>query len=340
MNKILLLGDTSIPEALGSKLLRGSQTSKKLQDWNIDTMYNSAAITFSPSMRRKRGRIFYRLAGKRSWEWWEFQDKLEKYILNYQPKLIIVTGILPIKKSVFKVAKRNGVLIVNYLTDDPWNRVHYRQTFTSSIKYYNHIFSTKKALQTKLKKEGAVSTSWLPFAYDPHIHYPQKCGNSKDIIFVGTGDKERLLWLNSLADIDNVERNIYGNNWEKIDTPGWSKHSEVTGDEYCKTISNATIVLGLLRSANRDKSTDRSYEIGAIKGCGIYQDTEEHRDLLKGYPEEGFFKNPDDLKSKVEILLGSEVLREELRNKGNYLVAKYENTYAARLEEIVEYLFS
>ena len=54
-------------------------------------------------------------------------------------------------------------------------------------------------------------------------------------------------------------------------------------------------MLGLVRKANGDFSTDRSYEIGAIGGCGLYQDTVEHRTLLNGYPDQGFFKDPKEL---------------------------------------------
>ena len=59
------------------------------------------------------------------------------------------------------------------------------------------------------------------------------------------------------------------------------------GEDYCKAINGAKVVLGLVREANGDQSTDRSYEIGAIGGCGLYQDTIEHRQLLQNYPDEG-----------------------------------------------------
>ena len=97
------------------------------------------------------------------------------------------------------------------------------------------------------------------------------------------------------------------------------------------------MVLGLVRKANGDQSTDRSYEIGAIGGCGLYQDTAEHRKLLRGYPEAGFFYDHDDLKQKVRYLLNRPTLQKQLRECAHAELQKPEHTYAARLNTILEW---
>ena len=71
----------------------------------------------------------------------------------------------------------------------------------------------------------------------------------------------------------------------------------------------------------------RSYEIGACGACGLYQDTSEHRKLLAGYPEEGFFRTPDELKSRVSYLLENQELRQSLRSIASRSVCKKEHTY-------------
>ena len=96
------------------------------------------------------------------------------------------------------------------------------------------------------------------------------------------------------------------------------------------------MVLGLLRQANGDQSTDRSYEIGAIGGCGLYQDTEEHRQLLHNYPNEGFFKDPQELTRCVKEVIADTALQLRLRAIGEEAIRKPENTYAARLETILK----
>ena len=331
--KLLLLADTSVPEALGSKFLRSASP----MGLDLQVAYSSPAPQFSPSMRRKRGKVFYRLADRRSWEWWGFQRQLLEQIQANPPQLALVTGILPLSRTVFETIHEQGGRIVNYLTDDPWNPIHRRRCFLSNLPHYDHIFSTKQALRQSLEAAGVPSTSWLPFAYDPELHHPprQPTSPGADVLFVGTGAQERLPWLQAISTLPGVRCQLHGNNWDRYPTPGWQRGGAVTGEAYCNAISSARIVLGLLRQANGDLSTDRSYEIGAIGGCGLYQDSSEHRALLPGYPDEGFFSNPEELRARVAHLLAHPDLQLQLRHLGSEALLSSEHTYGARLRSIL-----
>ena len=340
--RLLMLADTATPEALGSKFLAGAGTAGlDIGEWAV--AYLSAVPNFSPSMARLRGKIFYRLADRRSWEWWGFQRHLLTRIEALRPRLVLVTGILPLSASVFEAVHRQGGQIVNYLTDDPWNPNHRRRCFLANLRHYDHIFSTKKALRQQLESAGARSTSWLPFAYDPSQHSPPAADPSDaqrynvDVAFVGTGAPERLPWLAALADLPGLRRRIYGNSWKGLTSPGWEQHGAVTGESYPRAIHNAKLVLGLLRQANGDLSTDRSYEIGAIGGCGLYQDSEEHRALLPDYPDVGFFNTPAQLREHALAILADPTLQANLRQRGAAALRRPEHTYGARLRTILEW---
>ncbi|WP_010314349.1 glycosyltransferase [Synechococcus sp. CB0205] len=336
---LLLIADTSVPEALGSKFLRGAQQAGLDPKRDLLVAYTSPAPAFSPSMGRLRGKVFYRLADRRSWEWWGFQRKLIALIEQHKPRLVLVTGILPLAPQVFQAIRASGGRIVNYLTDDPWNPIHRRRCFLRNLKDYDHIFSTKEALRQRLEAAGTLSTSWLPFAYDPELHHPIDFTDPEaaDVLFVGTGAAERLPWLEALADLPGLRRRIHGSSWEGLSTPGWEKGPAVVGEDYCKAMGSARVVLGLLRQANGDLSTDRSYEIGAIGGCGLYQDTSEHRALLQNYPDSGFFKDPTELRARVEALLRDPERQEQLRQGGAQTVRRPQHTYGARLRTILEW---
>lgn len=336
---LLLIADTSVPEALGSKFLRGAQQAGLDPELDILVAYTSPAPAYSPSVRRLRGRVFYRLADRRSWEWWGFQRELIALIEQHKPRLVLVTGILPLDQQVFRAIRTAGGRIVNYLTDDPWNPIHRRRCFLRNLKDYDHIFSTKDALRLRLEAAGTPSTSWLPFAYDPELHHPvpEDDPTAAEVLFVGTGATERMRWLDALSDLPGVRRRIHGNRWDRLRTIGWEKKPAVVGEEYCKALVSARVVLGLLREANGDLSTDRSYEIGAIGGCGLYQDTTEHRRLLKDYPNAGFFKSPSQLRTRVEELLKNAELQQELRRSGAMSVRRGANTYGDRLRTILEW---
>ena len=337
---LLLIADTSVPEALGSKFLRGTQQACLDPERDLLLAYTSPSPAFSPSMGRLRGKVFYRLADRRSWEWWGFQRQLIALIEQHTPRLVLITGILPVAPRVFQAIRASKGRVVNYLTDDPWNPIHRRRCFLRNLRYYDHIFSTKEALQPRLEAAGTRSTSWLPFAHDPALHHPiaQKADpEAVDVLFVGTGASERLPWLEALADLPGVRRRIHGNSWEGLNTRGWEKAPAVVGEDYCRAIGSARIVLGLLRQANGDLSTDRSYEIGAIGGCGLYQDTSEHRMLLENYPDAGFFKDPSELRARVQTLLSDRELQQQLREAGAVALRKAEQTYGARLRTILDW---
>ena len=336
---LLLLADTSVPEALGSKFLRGAAAAGLDPSTDLEVAYSSAAPQFSPSMRRRRGKAFYRLADRRSWEWWGFQRQLLSRISACRPQLVLVTGILPLSAAVFSLVQRQGGRIVNYLTDDPWNPIHRRRCFLRNLPRYDHIFSTKQALRRRLEAAGTPSTSWLPFAYDPQLHHPpqSRSSNGPDLLFVGTGAAERLPWLAALADLPGVRRRLQGNSWQGLATPGWERGEAVVGEAYCQAIADAGVVLGLLRQANGDLSTDRSYEIGAIGGCGLYQDSSEHRELLPTYPDAGFFRTPEELRQRASALLADPALQQQLRNLGAAALRGPQHTYGARLRSILDW---
>lgn len=101
---LLLVADTAAPEALGSKLLAAAR------QLGLDppVIYSSPAPHWSPSMRRRRGKVFYRLADRRSWEWWGFQRQLLALVQATAPRLVLVTGILPLQAPVFAAVRQGA----------------------------------------------------------------------------------------------------------------------------------------------------------------------------------------------------------------------------------------
>ena len=162
---------------------------------------------------KQNWKVFYRLP-KRSWEWWNFQHSLLRQVEELKPDLVVVTGILPINSEIFLAVKNHDGLMVNYLTDDPWNPIHKRQSFLTNLPNYDHIFSTKSSLQKRLEQSGTPSTSWLPFA-TTELHYGQ--GSVADVVR-WHGAQERCLGLGNCR-MPGIEQ-IYGNSWNGINQAG------------------------------------------------------------------------------------------------------------------------
>ncbi|MBF0289929.1 MAG: glycosyltransferase [SAR324 cluster bacterium] len=338
--KILIIGNTSETYHVGSMLFRAAQ------NLNISVVsHDNNHEKYAPSLKYTVGKIFNRLNGKRPFEWWSFNRNAITLVEHESPQIMLVTGIFPLSEELFDCCHHFGVKSINFLTDDPWAKPLYNKRFITNLRKYDLVVSTKSRVIPDLLKCGAKNTIFLPYAYDPYWHrLPDPVPDSKldkftaDVSFVGNGDQDRLEFLQPFASLENLKLKLFGNTWDKIFTPGWEKHSEVLSNEFRLAMYHSKISLGLLRKRSRDDSTQRTFEIAPCGGCGIYQDTPEHRNILAGYPEYGFFSSPNDLVDKCNWLLLHPYEREEMRKLGIKLIVKEENTFAARLQTILRKL--
>jgi len=337
-NRLLIVGNTSADYHVGAMFLRSAK------DLGIDVRTcNTNIETYAPSMSSIFGKLFFKVAGKRPIESWKFNRNLAEEIHKFRPQIIFVTGIFPLQNIVFEAVKQINAKIVNYLTDYPWNPFHYSARFLENLKCYDLICSTKSQILSELRSYGVNKAEFTPFAYDPFLHHvPQGHSPTErdkfnaDIVFIGTGDRERLPYLNALSAIDNLDLRIYGGRWENIVVNKWKKSPPIFASELRLATFSAKIVLGIVRKRNLDQSTMRTFEIPACGGCGIYEDTQEHREILAGYPDYGFFSSPEDLADKCQWLLEHPIEREEMRKLGIQIIVNDSNTYTSRLKTILE----
>ena len=337
-DRVLIVGNTSTDYHIGSAFLRSAKELDLVVE-TCDTNWEN----YAPSMSSIFGRVFFKVSGKRPIESWKFNRNLTEEIHKFRPQIIIVTGIFPLSNSFFEVAGQVNAKTVNYLTDYPWNPHHYSPRFLKNLKDYDLICSTKSAILSELISYGVKKAEFVSFAYDPFVHHlPQECAAAKtgefdaDVAFIGFADRERLPHLNALTAIHDLNLKIYGQRWEDIAVDKWKKFPAVFGNEMRMAISSAKIVLGIVRKRNLDQSTMRTFEIPACGGCGIYEDTQEHRKILAGYPEYGFFSSPEDLADKCQWLLEHPIEREEMRKLGIQIIVNDSNTYTSRLKTILE----
>jgi hypothetical protein len=335
--KLLVIGATSHDYEVGSMLLRAAKE-LRINTINCNTNLNA----YAPSMRTIHGKIFYRLSKKKPLEWWNFNEQIVDAIMHFQPNVILSLGIFPLSNKIFSLAKEKKTVIVNFLTDDPWSRRLLKPDFIENIKYYDLIISTKRRVIPDLKSCGAKRVEFMYYAFDPYWHHLPKSNHdaySADISFIGTGCADRLPELRALScEAKNLNLNLYGNGWERIEVSGWKKGPAVTGEAFRLAMFSSKLSLCLLRKSSRDDSTQRTFEISPCGGCGMYEDTPEHREVLSGYPEYGFFRNPSDLAEKCIWLLKHSEEREQMRKIGMDIIANPQHTFSARLVKIFNWL--
>jgi len=288
----------------------------------------------------------------KKWHWWLMDRRppyLEQYAKNvlrecrdFRPDVLIATGLAPLSETVLEKINRLGIHAVNYLTDDPWNRKQRSHWFFKTLPLYKNVFNVRRSNIADLKKAGCRNVHYLPFGYDPGLHYPEKPAGEEemrkyqaDILFVGGADGDRLLFIRALIR-KGFRVALYGNYWNRyVETMryarGFADPRQLRLATGCAKIS-----LCLVRRSNRDDNVMRSYEIPAAGGCMLAEDTAQHRAV---FGDEGesvyYFSNELQMVQKASYLLTHENARKILRQNAYNKITQKNNTYADRLKEML-----
>ncbi|MBN1914145.1 MAG: glycosyltransferase [Candidatus Omnitrophica bacterium] len=287
-------------------------------------------------------RFCWRLMRRRPPRLHFFSKQVLGVCMEDRPARLLATGIAPIDKGCLQRIGGLGVRRICYLTDDPWNNAHYAPWFIGALKYYDDIFSTRRANIDDLKKIGCKNVEYLPFGYDPELFYPEKLAEEErqryvsDIVFVGGADDDRVSYISVLINAGfNV--GLYGGYWDKYGATKNCTRGIVDTDTARKVISSAKVALCLVRRANRDGSCMRTFEVPASGACMLTEDTQEHREL---FGEEGraviYFKTPHEMTRKAGWLMSHDNERRRLAEAAYRLVVGGKNRYKDRLVSMLK----
>jgi hypothetical protein len=231
-----------------------------------------------------------------------------------------------------------GVQRLNYLTDDPWNPGFCSRWFLDALGQYDHVFSPRRAILADLAEHGCKSVSYLPFAYDSALCFPDPPSESKQqerlrshIIFAGGADRDREQFIAAITRL-NLRLGLYGDYWERYSSTRTAALGHATARLLRQATSVADVALCLVRRSNRDGHVMRSYEIPAIGACMLTEDTNEHRTL---FGADGntvvYFQTVDGMIEKLLWLLEHEHERARLAQAAHHLIVSGPNTYRDRL---------
>lgn len=339
-SRLLIIGNFSASCQVGSMLGRAAET-LGLQWRPVETSFGA----YAPSMGTRAGRAYFKLARGRAWEWPRLQRRCLQQLAEFQPEVVIVSGVLTLSRDFFRAARNQGSKVVNFATDDPWARhLRHNSSFRPTIRLYDLIVATKPRTSADFVRAGAAAVRTCTYAFDPYWHRlpdpvpeEERARHAADIGFIGTGNDERRRELDAVSSALQGTFRLYGNNWEGRCPRGWIPMGEALDNTFRLGVRHAKVSLVLLRRGSRDDSTQRTFEIAPCGGCGLYEDTLEHRAILAGYPESGFFRDIAGLAAACRRLLSDAAERERLRESGMKIIVRPENTFAARLRSMIEW---
>jgi hypothetical protein len=283
----------------------------------------------------------WRVLGHRPPHLAAFSRAVDSRCQAMHPRWLLATGAAPVTAKTLQRLGDLGVQRLSFLTDDPWNPAQRAAWFLDALPFYDLVFSPRRVNLDDLRRLGCRQVQYLPFAYAPHIHFPEHASPDElsqfecDVLFYGGADNDRLPYVKALIKA-GLQVHLYGGYWERhASTRPYAKgHADPA--TLRKAVAGAKLTLCLVRRANRDGHVMRTFEAPAMGACMLTEDTPEHRVLLG---EDGvatvYFSAIDDLVDKARWLLARPEERRRLAQAAHAHITQGSHRYADRLQSIL-----
>lgn len=298
--------------------------------------FDSLSAAAGPRVLRT---LSWRLAGRRPLRLKQISEQIVHACARIRPKVLIATGAAPVTKSALRSLRALGIRTANFSTDDPWNSVHRSAWHLSALPAFDLVFTPRHANLGDFKRIGCSNVSYLPFAYDTLLNADvEQPGNAStsDVLFVGGADKDRVDFMKTFIRL-GPSISLCGAYWDRYSptrphTIGHKSHQAVS-----QLTAAAKVNLCLVRRANRDGHVMRSFEIPAIGGCMLVEDTEEHRELFGADGESVvYFRTPEEAATRAKRLVSDPAERLRLAAAVRARITSAPNTYHDRLSAILD----
>lgn len=266
----------------------------------------------------------------------EFAAKVMAHCEAYRPRLLLCIGFAPLPRPVLERIGTSGICRAVYLTDDPWNPAHHSKWFINALAAYDYVFTARRANLGDCETAGASHVSYLPFGYDPALCPPVgsdcgETGKSFDILFAGGADRTRVPYISALVKAGlNVA--LFGSYWERFAETRSLTRGQVPVAEIPSLVARSRILLCLVRQANRDETSMRSFELPAMGGAMLVEHTDEHARLFGPEGESAlFFRNVEEMVIKARNLVQDAAMRSRMASSAQNRIRDGKHTYSDRL---------
>lgn len=285
--------------------------------------------------------------------WWRFLDRrpyrLERFgrevlarAKEHRAEVVLTTGLSPVAAGTLRALHEAGIATTNFLTDDPWNRAQRCRWFLHALPVYNFVFTPRRANIADLAASGCRSVHYMPFAYDEELFFPERpqarAALQSDVFFAGGADRERVPYVEALIDA-GLDLALYGNYWDRHTKT--RRHWRGIADPATvrRGLSATKIALCLVRHANRDGNSMRTFEVPAVGACALMEDTPEHRELFGNDNERvAYFRGVDDMVGKARALVADAPLRDRLAQACHRHITGGGHTYRHRLRQMLDHV--
>lgn len=303
-------------------------------------------VTFCDCRRAYDGnplvrRLLWWGAGRRPAQFDAFSEHVWTSVRTTKPDIVLATGIAPISDRTLRRIGALGIPRLNFLTDDPWNPAHRAPWFLQALTEYDWVFSPRPGNLDDLRTLGVRHVELLPFAYNPRVHYYVPAGSTDasehiDVVVAGGADRDRVKLVAPLIEA-GLSVALFGGYWERYAETRSHARGFLDAQALRATTGAASVSLGLVRRANRDDHSMRTFEIPAMRGCLLAEYTPGHQALFGAEGETAmFFTNAGDLVDRARWLVERPSERVRLALAAHARIVHGHHTYRDRLQTMIE----
>ena len=285
-------------------------------------------------------KLLWHFGGRRPMHLSRFSKRLVASVARDPAQILITTGAAPLTRRALAELKALGVTCVNFSTDDPFNPIHHARWHVRSLPAYDIVFTPRRANIGDFAGLKCSNVCYLPFGYDPLLFKPVTVDSAArsrqtQVLFVGGADRDRAAFFDA-AGAAGLEPTLVGSYWERFQVKRGARLGQRSASELCQLTAEAAVNLCLVRRANRDGHVMRSFEIPAVGGFMIAEDTLEHREI---FGAEGscvlYFTTPQQAAEKTNWALVNPAERHRMAAAANRHILLGKNTYRDRLLQIL-----
>lgn len=254
-------------------------------------------------------------------------DVIRDILQTERPQAILVIGFIYkfIEPALLrKLAAQFECSLYLYDTDS-CNLYSKRREFIffldKELPVYDSIFSFSKVTTDFFRRTKGLNAHYFPFGATT-INMPTNIEESRDVLFVGSGDLRRIFLLESISDFVSV----FGNRWQRNyplisdmlkvrieDKPVW-------GTDLYRLMAESRIVLNITRGPFFGAETGINLRIFEALAAGKFLLTDycdEVAELFEEGKEIETFKSSSELREKVKFYLENPEKRLEVAKLGH-----------------------
>jgi spore maturation protein CgeB len=315
----------------------GGSFSRAAERIGVEAVILDANDAFSgPRLLRT---LSWRLMGHRPPRLGRFSEEVAASCLRSRPDILIALGTASLTRTTIEKLSSAGTLCMTFCSDDPFNKTQRADWHLAALPAYRVAFTPRRANLADLRALGCPDVRYLPFGYDEALFGP--CAHEPgpqdlDVLFVGGADGDRVQFIREFLR-SGLRMGLVGGYWDRFPEMQPYALGFKTPEELCTLSATAKVNLCLVRKANRDGHVMRSFEIAAVGGCMLAEDTDEHREIFGPEGETVlYFRNAGEASTKAAWLLSNAEERFRMAQAVRKRAGGAENTYRARLATMLE----